>query len=231
MKRVLLVIMAIAVVAVATAADISNFVEVSGKGEVEVTPNEFTLAITIDEQVTKGRYTVEEVESKMIKALSKIGIEQEALTMSGISSLAVKRKNALTTASYELKVNSVETLTKCYDSFETLGITSVRLSKATNSEIERYRSEARAIAVKDAKTRAHEIGEALGQDIGGCFEITDRSSYTNEAVLMSFSATRASNAADSSAEPVEFRDITITYNVNAKFILELDAESRRMIVQ
>ncbi len=229
MKRLFLLFVAVATVVTASASDIVNFVEVSGKSEVKVTPNEFVLAITIDEQATKGRYTVEEVEKSMIAALAKIGIKQDALTMSGMSSLAIKRKDALTTASYELKLTSMEQIAACYESFENLGITNVRISKATNSDIERYRTEARVMAVKDAKQRAEQIGEALDQRVGACFEVTDRSSYTNEAVYVGFAQTR-SNAVADVADPVEFRDITITYNINAKFLLELSGDQQEMIV-
>ncbi|MFI3248793.1 MAG: SIMPL domain-containing protein [Rikenellaceae bacterium] len=230
MRRFILLFAAIAVVATASASNVVNFVEVSGKAEIKVTPNEFTLAITIDEQATKGKYTVQEVEKKMIAAIKKIGIEQEALTMSGMSSLAIKRKEALTTASYELQLNSVEQIGECYAAFDNLAITNVRISKATNSEMESYRSKARVAAIKDAQTRASEIGEALGQEVGACFELTDRSSYANEAVYMNYATTRTNAMAADSAEPVEFRDITITYNVDAKFLLELSDEQQMMII-
>lgn len=230
MKKTLLLIVAIAAIATTSAAEIANFIQVSGKGEIKVTPNEFTLSITIDESATKGKYSVEKVEANMIKALSKIGINKESLTMSGISSLAVKKRDALTKASYELKLNSMESLKECYNTFDELGITTVRLSKATNSDMEKYRSEARGAAVKDAISRAKELGEALGQDVGGCFELSDRSSYANESVfLRAASYTRSDNAIEE-PEPIEFRDITITYNVDAKFILGLDSESQHMII-
>ncbi|MFI3290105.1 MAG: SIMPL domain-containing protein [Rikenellaceae bacterium] len=230
MKRVFLLLVAVATVVTASASDVLNFVEVSGKSEVKVTPNEFVLAITIDEQATKGRYTVEEVEKSMIAALAKIGIKQDALTMSGMSSFAVRRKDALTTASYELNLTSMKQLAACYESLENLGITNIRISKATNSDMERYRTEARVMAVKDAQQRAQQIGEALNQRVGACFEVTDRSSYTNEAVYVGFSQTRSTVANDVAADPVEFRDITITYNINAKFLLELSGDQQEMIV-
>lgn len=230
MRRVLLLVAAIVAVASASAADIANYVEVSGRSEVKVKPNEFTLMITIDEQATRGKYTVEAVEAQMRKAVKRIGLEDDALSMSGISSLAKKRRDALTTASYELKLSSVEQLMECYDAFDELGITSVQLTKATNSDMERYRSEARAAAVRDAVARAKELGDALGQSVGACFELADRSSYANERVYMSYAPTRANGVSDS-IEPLEFRDITITYNVDAKFVLGVDENSKQMIIE
>ncbi len=232
MKRIFLLFAALAVVVSASASDVVNFVEVTGRAEVKVVPNEFTLAITIDEQATKGRYTVEDVERKMISAIKRAGIDQDALTMSGMSSLAVKRKDALTTASYELKLSSVEQISECYDLFEGLGITNVRIAKATNTDMDRYRAEARVAAVKDAKERAESIGEALGQEVGACFEVTDRSSYSNESVyIRGFAATRISDDVANTPEPVEFRDITVTYNIDAKFLLKLSEEEQAMIVK
>ncbi len=232
MKRLFLLIAAVVVVASASATEVVNYVSVIGKGEVQVAPDEFTLAITIDEQATKGRYSVEAVEKKMIAALSKIGVEREALTMSGLSSLAVKKKDALTTASYELKLNSIEQLSKTYEALDGLGITNIKISKVTHSQIEMYQSEARAAAVKDAKRRAQEVGAALGQSVGACFELTDRSSYSNDRVYVSYSASTRSDAAGAvDSTPVEFRDITITYNVDAKFVLGLGDDAQMIIVK
>lgn len=231
MRRLFVLCVAlVAMVATASAADIANFIEVSGKGEVKVKPNEFTLSLTIDEQATKGRYSVEQVEKSVVAALEKIGVEREALTVSGMSSLAVKRKDALTTATYELQLNSVEQIYECYDAFDSIGITNVRITKATNTQMESYRAEARVAAVKDAQLRAKGIGEALEQEVGGCFEVSDRSSYANEAVYMTNLMTRASGAADS-VDPIEFRDITVTYNIEAKFLLKLSDDDKGLIVK
>lgn len=228
MKRIFLILAAMAVISTASASDVVNFVEVTGKGEVKVIPNEFTLSIVVDEGATKGRYSVDEVENQMVAALKKIGVEKNALTISGMSSLMQKRKD-LTKATYELKLNSVEQITECYDAFEGLGITNIQISKATNSDMGKYQSEARIAAVKDARLRATELGKALGQKVGECFEMLDRSSYANERVYMNY-MTRAQAADSFAEEPLEFRDITVTYNVDAKFILELSESAQDMIV-
>ncbi len=230
MKRLTLLILSMFALNVAFSAEVVNFVEVSGRAEVKVTPNEFTLALVIDEQATKGRYQVDYVEKRLRSLLRKLDIDDKSLTLNALSTLTEKRREGLTTASYELKLSSIEQLDDCYEELEKLGITNVRISKVSHSDIEMYKSQARKAAVKDAQRRAVEVGEALDQEVGGCFEIHDRSSYTNENVFVARSPLKSSAMADS-VDPLEFRDITITYNVDAKFVLVISVEDRQMIVK
>ena len=99
------------------------------------------------------------------------------------------------------------------------------LEEARYSKMEELRSEARKAAIINAQQRARELAEAVGQSIGACYEINDYTTTTQPVVYRSkvMLANSASlDAATVEAEPnVEFEQIVVSYNVSAKFLLNL----------
>ena len=91
--------------------------------------------------------------------------------------------------------------------------------------IEPAEEEARKAAMVNAQQRARELAEAVGQSVGACYEINDYTTTTQPVVYRSkvMMANSASlDAATQEAEPnVEFEQIVVSYNVSAKFLLNL----------
>ena len=52
-----------------------NYIEVVGKAEMEVAPDQIYLKILIDEKDFKGKSSLEELEGRMLKKLGKIGLD------------------------------------------------------------------------------------------------------------------------------------------------------------
>ena len=52
-----------------------NYIEVTGRAEQEITPDQIYLKVVVNEADSKGKQTLEELEKGMIKKLSGIGID------------------------------------------------------------------------------------------------------------------------------------------------------------
>ena len=92
--------------------------------------------------------------------------------------------------------------------------------------MEEHRAEARKMAILNAQSRARELAEALGQTIGACYEINDYNTSVQPVyaarTMMTKNAGITMDAAVEEAMPeVEFEQLTITYNLSAKFLLNL----------
>lgn len=76
-------------------------------------------------------------------------------------------------------------------------------------------------AIVNAKNRAQALAEAIGQGIGDCFYINDwERTAANDAAVVTYGMARSMKAADQeSSTPLEFKKITVSYSVNAKFVL------------
>ncbi len=217
--------MSLAIPATAQTEKMTPYVSVNGNSEIKVSPDEIFLSITLDEGDTKGKVSLEEQRKAMFQALKRLKIDVEKqLTVVDMSSDYFRRKSSLATTKYELKVGSAAEAREVFEALDAVKISNVNVVRAQCSKMEELRSEARKAAIRDAKAKATELAEAIGQSIGPCFEINDYTTPRNDGVLYvrGFGAKASNDAIAEKAyvEPdVEFKQITITYNVSARFVL------------
>ena len=230
MKRVILLLAAVLLAVGVQAQDPSeqafpSFVEVSSSAYREVAPNMVYLSITINERESKGRITVEEQERDMVAALKALGIKTNLyLRVSDMSSNLLKRNQAVTTKTYQLKLNEVALVGEVYTALNEIGITTINIEKVTNTNMDAIQNELRVEAIQNARANAKLMAEALDQTVGKAFYI-----YTHDAMVSTVRnemndgvvATFAMKRIDA-PEPVvtELRMMKVSVNVRVKFVLE-----------
>ena len=201
-------------------------ISVNGSSQVKVLPDEIYISIKLDESDTKGKVTLEEQRRSMFAALKKAGVDAEKqLSMVDMNSSFYRRRGALAVTQYELKVATAEQVGKVFEALEKAGIPNVNVTRTAYSKMEELRSEARKAAIVNAQQRARELAEAVGQSIGACYEINDYTTTTQPVVYrskMMLANSASLDAATEEAVPnVEFEQIVVSYNVSAKFLLNL----------
>ena len=203
-----------------------SYIQVNGRAEKEITPDEFYLQVVINERDSKGRISVESQQRDMIAALRKLGVDVEKqLKVANLSSEFFKKNTSVATAKYQLQLGSAAEVAKVWQALDALGISNVSILKVSHSQLERYKSEVRVEAMRNAKQNAATLAEAIGQTIGKCFYVYDSNNdvmpvfYNNMAVMRSAKAFDAAEAA-AEEEPLDFKTIKLQYNVQAKFVLE-----------
>ena len=201
-------------------------ISVNGSSQLKVQPDEIYISIKLDENDTKGKVTLEEQRRNMFAALKKAGVDAEKqLSVVDMNSSYYRRRGALAVTQYELKVATAEAVSKVFEALEKAGIPNVNVSRTAYSKMEELRTEARKAAIINAQQRARELAEAVGQSIGACYEINDYTTTTQPVVYRSkvMLANSASlDAVAEEAEPnVEFEQIVVSYNLSAKFLLNL----------
>lgn len=201
-----------------------SYVQVNGRSEKEITPDEFYLSILINERDSKGKVSVEQQQRQMISALKGLGINvDKQLKMANMSSEYFKRNNTVSTAKYQLKLTSAAMVSNVYAALSDMGISNVSIQRVTHSNIEQYKQEVRLEAIRNAQQVARTLAEAIGQKIGKCFNILD---YNNDIMPVMYDnavfarSMKAESAGAEQDEPLDFKTIRLTYNVQAKFVLE-----------
>ncbi len=231
MKRLIL-IAAVALMALPAMAQpyqeaYPSYIQVNGRAEKEITPDEFYLSITINERESKGKITVEQQQREMVAALKRMGINTEKqLKVANMSSEFFKKNTSVATAKYQLQLASPAQVMKVYQILDGIGISNVSILKVSHSKIDEMKQQVRVEAMQNAQQSARTMAQAVGQSIGKCFYIYDSNSdmmpvyYNNFAVMRSakMNADTAEGAADE--EPLDFKTIKLQYNVQAKFVLE-----------
>ena len=212
MKKLIL-IAAVALMALPAAAQVQeafpSYIQVNGRAEKEITPDEFYLSVIINERDSKG----------------KISVESQQLKVANLSSEFFKKKTSVATAKYQLQLGSAAEVSKVWQALDNLGISNVSILKVSHSKIDQYKEQVRVEAMQNAKQSAQTLAQAIGQNVGKCFYIYDSNNnvmpvfYDNMAVMRSAKA--AGLAEDAAAdEPLDFKTIKLQYNVQAKFVLE-----------
>ena len=229
MKRFILAA-AVAFLALPAAAQVQeafpSYIQVNGRAEREIVPDEFYLQIVINERDSKGKVSVESQQRDMIAALKRLGVNVEKqLKVANLSSEFFKKNTSVATAKYQLQLGSSAEVGKVWQALDGLGISNVSILKVSHSQLERYKSEVRVEAMRNAKQNAATLAEAIGQTIGKCFYVYDSNNdvmpvfYNNMAVMRSAKAFDAAEAA-AEEEPLDFKTIKLQYSVQAKFVLE-----------
>ena len=167
-----------------------SYIQVTGRAEKELTPDEFYLQIVINERDSKGKISVESQQRDMVAVLRKLGVDVEKqLKMANLSSEFFKKNTSVAMAKYQLQLGSSGEVAKVWQALDDLGISNISILKVTHSQLDKYKQEVRLEAMRNARESAQEMAGAIGQTIGKCFYIYDSNSnvlpvmYDN-AVLM-----------------------------------------------
>lgn len=231
MKRIILLLAAACVACTAAAQTTEAFpsyIQVTGRAEKEVSPDEFYLSIIINERDSKGKISVESQRNDMIAALKKLGINVEKqLKVANLSSEFFKKKSSLAQAKYQLQLGTAAEVSKVWQALDALNISNVSIAKVTHSKLSEFKEEVRIAAIRNARENAQTLAAAIGQQIGKCFFIYDSNNdivpryYNNKMMARGVTMDFANDeTAIEEEETLEFKTIKLEYNIQAKFVLE-----------
>ena len=203
-----------------------SYVQVYGRAEKEITPDEFYLQIIINERDSKGKISVESQQRDMIAALKRLNVDiDKQLKVANLSSEFFKKKSSVATAKYQLQLGSSAEVARVWQALDDLGISNVSILKVSHSKIDQLKEEVRVEAIRNARKNAATLAEAIGQQVGRCFYIYDSNSNVVPAVydnmvLMRSAKDVATAEMQVEEDPLEFKTLRLEYGVQAKFVLE-----------
>lgn len=203
-----------------------NYIEVTGKGEMEITPDEIYIQIVINESDNKGKESLEMLEKKMLAKLQTIGIDlKKDFSVKDINSnfknYLLKKTDIFTSKEYQLIVHTAPVAGRVYRELEALGISNLSISNVDHSEIEKFRKEVKIKAIKDAQDKATSLATAIGQTAGRALYIRENESFFPMMAKTNMMMVRGAALDESYSEPdIEFEKIRIEYSVQVNFELK-----------
>lgn len=158
------------------------YIEVNGKADTLVTPDRIYLGITISEEETSGKSSVEELEREMISELKKLDINIDeqlfvADASSDFKSYFFSGQKVLKTKQYTLLVYTASRLGNVLRSLQNIGIANVNLNKTEHSKIKEFQTSMKAKAVANALENAQAMAKAIDQELGKALFISETNSY------------------------------------------------------
>ncbi|RVT73359.1 DUF541 domain-containing protein [Flavobacterium sufflavum] len=202
-------------------------ITVSGEGKVKVVPDQATITATVE---TKGNVAkdVKKLNDDQMDAVLKL-IKKMNLAPADYRTQRValnpqydyekKKTTYNATQTVEIIVRDLNKYDELMEGLVSQGINRIDNVVFQSSKLAQYESDARKLAMKEAKHKAEDYVSVLGQKIGKAITINDNSqTYYPQPVY----AMRKMEMSDSGAskETLAVGEITITANVSVNFILE-----------
>lgn len=199
------------------------YIEVTGRAEMEVAPDEIYVRITINEQDSKGKTTVLQQEKDMVRRLKDLGIDVDKKLVVQDMMNAQLKKDVATSKSYMLEVNSATQLAHVFQALQTIGISDAAVERTDVSNMDELRQQVRGTSAKAARQNAEILAAALGQKVGKAIFVQDNSYYSrpySNVVLTRTMKVADAGVAATAAPTLEFQKITIDHSVLVRFMLE-----------
>jgi len=204
-----------------------NFIEVTGKAEKEIVPDEIYVQIFINESDNKAKEPLEMLEKKMLKKFEEIGIDLKKDFLvkdlnSNFKNYWLKKTDIFTSKEYQLIVHTAKMAGRVFRELEAFGVSNMNISKIDHSEMEKFKKELKTEAIKNSKETAKALAESIGQNIGRAIYIRENEPYipyrANDAMMMRVKSVAME---ESYTDPdLEFEKIKIEYSVQVNYELQ-----------
>ena len=203
-------------------------VAVSGEGKVKVAPDQASISISIETKGTKAEEVKRENDKKMdaiLKFIKKSNIAAEDFQTQRISlnpnyDYEKKKYNYIATQTVQILLRDLSKYDVLMEGLVNEGINRIDNVEFKSSKLTQLQSDARKLAMKEAKAKAEDFVSVLGQKVGKAILISDNSQSYHPQPRMY--AMKSSMAMDESAtrETLAIGEIEITANVSVNFVLE-----------
>lgn len=230
MKKVIL-IFAILFMANTFAQEQKQFplINVSGEGKIRVAPDQASTSISIETKGSKAEEVKKENDKKMdgiLKFIKKLNIATEDFQTQRISlhpnyDYEKKKYNYVATQSVQILLKDLSKYDALMEGLVNEGINNIDNVAFKSSKMIQLQSDARKLAMKDAKAKAEDFVSVLGQKVGKAILISDNSQIYMPQPRMYAMKSMAMDKSESAArETLAIGEIEITANVSVSFVLE-----------
>ena len=210
-------------------------IEVTGTAEMELTPDEIYVDVTIQEYYTKNKQKVDidKVRKEFLDACNKSGIAKENIFINGINGydpnqwywIRKKKQESdfIATSTFTIKCNSSEQVEKLASYLDDQGTQNLNVSRTSHSKIETFKKDLKIKALQAAKAKAAYLCESIGEKVGKTLLIRENSNQVYQPQPM-YKMEMAMMASDGAAAPtpsgLDFQKIKLSSEIYAEFIIE-----------
>ena len=203
-------------------------ITVSGEGKVKVIPDQATVSVSVETKGNVAKDVKKENDEKIdavLKLIKKMNLapadyRTQRVSLNPQYDYEKKKTSYNATQTIEIIVRDLNKYDELMEGLVNQGINRIDNVVFQSSKLAQYESEARKLAMKEAKHKAEDYVSVLGQKVGRALTISDNTqSYTPQPVYARFK-TMAMESDAAPRETLAMGEITITANVSVNFILE-----------
>jgi len=203
-------------------------ISVSGEGKMKVTPDRVVVNFGVDnvgKDATEVKKMNDETVDKVIKFIKKFGIPTADFQTTNVSlhkTYDYDKKKHSYQASQSITI-TLKDITK-YDELM-MGLVDTGINNISNvefksSKMEEHKSEARKLAILDAKKKAEDYVSVLNQKVGKAILITDNSQPYYPPMYKNMAYAEMAMDSGAARETLAIGELEIITNVSVSFVLE-----------
>ncbi|MBP9186835.1 MAG: SIMPL domain-containing protein [Bacteroidia bacterium] len=202
-------------------------IEVTGSAELEITPDEIYVSVTLKEfLIDKKKQSIAGIEKEFKSITSDLKIDNKLISLQSVYGQfeydykTNKRGEFLNAKTYLIKFADLEKYNQLVTMLDKKGIENVYIQSTNHSKIEEYRTQVKVEALKAAQQKAAVLLNAISKKVGEVQLIRERDNsmgYQQPMYLKSNVAMAMEASQDT--EPIEMRKIKLRYEVEAHFII------------
>ncbi len=216
--------------------DQAKTITVTGSSSINVSPNEIIIEIRYQEyfkgeEQEANRVTIEKIEEKVLAALGKAKIDDEKITLGGISVIrpSIYKNNER----IDLKRRLSKTLFICVETTDQLlkvvrqleaaklmdeVLTAFEIVETRHTDIEAFEKQVKIDAFKDAQNKANLILSSSNQKPGAVITVKE---FVQQPVRgLEFSGSTYEVVPSTSSQISGFKPIQVTYKIEVVFGIE-----------
>ena len=197
-------------------------IEVRGSSEIEITPDEIFIRITLKEYKDGNKkIDLNQLESQLVKAVEDLGISENNLTIENIYGYnwnwkKRKAEDFLGSKSFVLEVNDLKKMNDLVDMLDPEGLNNMNVLSYSHSDIEGYRKKVKIEAMKAAKEKATYLLESVGSQLGELIEVQEID-YSYQSPMMRSNVAFEIAEASSYQSNVDFKKIKIRAEIRVVY--------------
>ena len=204
-------------------------INVSGEGKIKTAPDNAIITIS---QETKGLIAMnvkKENDTKIdliLKFIKKMNIAPtnyltQKVALNPLYDYENKKQEYIASQTVSVFLKDLSKYDVLMNGLIENGVNKIDNVEFKSSKLAQLQSEARKLAIKDAKMKADDYVSVLGQKVGKAFTISDNTTnYNPQPVVFATMKSVSMNDSGSPKETLAAGDIEIVVNVNVSFILD-----------
>ncbi|MEN0010682.1 SIMPL domain-containing protein, partial [Flavobacterium nitrogenifigens] len=204
-------------------------INVNGEGKVKVAPDQVCISASVETKGNNAKDVKKQNDEKMdavLKFIKKMNIptadfKTKQVALNPQYDYEKKKTSYNATQTVEIVVKDLSKYDELMEGLVQQGINRIDRVSFESSKLAQYESEARKLAMKDAKVKAEEYVSVLGQKVGKAFTISDNSQiYRPQPMYAAMRMKEADSMGGASNETLAIGEIEITANVSVSFVLD-----------
>ncbi len=203
-------------------------INVNGEGKVKVAPDQVCISATVETKGNNAKDVKKQNDEKMdavLKFIKKLNLptadfKTKQVALNPQYDYEKKKTSYNATQTVEIVLKDLSKYDELMEGLVEQGINRIDRVSFESSKLTTLQSEARKLAMKDAKAKAEDYVSVLGQKVGKAYIISDNSQIYHPQPMYASMKSMAADGAGAENETLAIGEIEITANVSVSFILD-----------